>query len=740
MQSACLVFGAMILLAPAARAQPSRSDSGVCSSCHPRIAQTYRRTGMARSFFGPRPENTIEDYTNKNTYYHSASHTFYEMIERNEKYFQRQYQIGFDGKRVNILETEIDFIIGSGNHARTYLHRTRADELIELPLGWYAEKGGYWAMNPGYDRADHQGLTRAIGYECMFCHNAYPEIPAGSGPRSDPVFLGIPEGIDCQRCHGGGAKHVRLARAAGSRVEDIRGAIVNPSRLSPDRQMEVCMQCHLETTSFSTANAIVRYERGPFSYVPGEELADFRLHFDRAPESGNEDRFEIVGAAYRLRQSQCFLKSSGAMTCTTCHDPHHPGSGVEAAPHPTAACLRCHATKMDTLVAARRHTASQDCIGCHMPKRRTQDAVHVTMTDHYIQRRKPEGDLLADIPERVRPDYRGKFVRYYPAALTRPADELYLGVAQVSEKSSRSDGITRLSAALVKLQPARAEYYLQLGDALRASGRFEEASAPYEEAVRREPQSPAALERLGLGLIRLQQYSRGEEVLQRALILAPGNAGLWAHLGTSYLEQHRAAEAVAALEKSLTIEPQAPETRNSLGGARIETGDLTGAESEFRQAIRLHPHYPAAHHNLANLLSETGRFEEARYHFEAALRTQQNNTDTRLDYALMLARARHPEEAQGLFESLLGSDRDDAKGRDVLGNILLAKGQTAGALEQFRKAVRLAPEFARANLDLGSALANSGDIAAARPYLRKAAESRYVWIRDEAQKLFERIR
>ena len=32
-----------------------------------------------------------------------------------------------------------------------------------------------------------------------------------------------------------------------------------------------------------------------------------------------------------------------------------------------------------------------------MPKRRAEDAVHVVMTDHYIQRRKPAGNLLARV-------------------------------------------------------------------------------------------------------------------------------------------------------------------------------------------------------------------------------------------------------------------------------------------------------------------------------------------------------
>ena len=117
------------------------------------------------------------------------------------------------------------------------------------------------------------------------------------------------------------------------------------------------------------------------------------------------------------------------------------------------------------LVASGRHPNSADCIGCHMPKRRTDDVVHAVMTDHYIQRRKPERDLLAPLAERhVTEDngYRGEVVLYYPQDMPNgPESELYLAVAQVSQKSNLSEGITALAAAIEKYRPGQMQYYLR---------------------------------------------------------------------------------------------------------------------------------------------------------------------------------------------------------------------------------------------------------------------------------------
>ena len=419
---------------------------------------------MARSFYKPQGIEAAR-------FYHKPSDTWYSIEERAGQFYQRRWRVGYDGKDTEAQESRIDYVMGSGNHVRTYLSRTERGALIELPLAWYAEKGGTWAMNPGHDRS-YALPQRAVAYECMFCHNAYPAIPAGhEEPGSEPLYVGeLPRGIDCQRCHGPGADHMRIAQTAGAKTADIRKAIVNPARLSRDRQMEVCMQCHLETTSLQLPHSIVKYGRNPFSYSPAEPLDNFMLFFDHAPGTKYKDDFEIAHSAYRLRQSKCFLQSK--MTCLTCHDPHdipHDTPRAAAATvHYNGVCVECHRT------LAAQHPKAPDCVGCHMPKRRTQDVVRAVMTDHYIQRRPPPGDLLALISEREefdRNQYRGEVVPYYPSPLPQtPSNALYLAVAQVTQKSNLKAGLPRLAAEIEKQKPARPEFYVELGEAWLNAG------------------------------------------------------------------------------------------------------------------------------------------------------------------------------------------------------------------------------------------------------------------------------
>jgi predicted CXXCH cytochrome family protein len=678
-------------------------DPSECASCHADVAETYQRTGMGRSFFRPMAANMREDFKTKNTFYHAASDRYYTLVERDGRYFQRRHQLGPDGKPANIMEDEIQYVLGSGNHARTYLHETEQKKLVELPIAWYAAQGGYWGMNPGYDWKHHSDFRRKITLECVFCHNGYPASKSDSD-RADmeAVFpSGVPEGIDCQRCHGPGGAHVRAPQAAN---------IVNPAKLSRDRNLEVCMQCHLETTSAPLPYAVRRVGRGVFSYKPGELLSDYAIHFDHAPGTGHDDKFEIAGAAYRLRKSLCFQKS-GTMSCTTCHNPHDVPRGEAANSHYVSVCKSCH-EDMEKLVAARRHPASNDCLGCHMPVRRTDDVVHAVMTDHYIQRRKPSRDLLAPLAEDHGPhanEYKGEVVVYYPPPASLQDPELYTAVAQVMAKANVADGIRRLDTAIRQSATPNGEFYYELAKALADDGAHDRAIPMFEETLRRLPDYWPALHRLGLSLMRVQRFDRAVEVMSKAASLS-SEGTVHNELGLLYRRMGRIPEAQAALKRAIEVDPRFAPAHNNLAGMLLDAGDINGAEAEFREAIRLQPDLAASHASLAHVLMNRSRFAEAEFHFERAIR--------------------EAEPGDAAF----------ADAHLSLGGIKELQGKLDDAARNYRAVLAVVPDDPKANYSLGALLVMQGRFAAALPHLQKAAQSPDPKIRESARETLRRLR
>jgi tetratricopeptide (TPR) repeat protein len=633
-----------------------------CAACHTKIAASFAKTGMARSFYKPGKIETTR-------YYHKLSDTWYAIVERGGDYYQRRWRIGHAGQETEVQEQRVDYVMGSGNHVRTYLHRTERGKLVELPLAWYSENGGAWAMNPGHDR-DYALPPRAVAYECMFCHNSYPEVPAGhETPGSEPLYEGaLPEGIGCERCHGPGENHMRVAATAGAKVEEIRKAILNPARLSKDRQMEVCMQCHLETTSLQLPHSIVKYGRAPFSYRPDEPLGGFMLFFDHAPGSPLRDDFEIAHSAYRLRKSRCFLESKGALSCTTCHDPHEVPRGQEATLHYNGVCGQCHSALPS------QHTRESDCVSCHMPKRRTQDVVHAVMTDHYIQRKAP-ANLLAPVSERVESDrnsYRGRVVPYYPSPLPRtPENLLYEAVAQVTQQSNLKAGLPVLAAEVAKQQPARPEFYVELGEAWLAAGNPRTAIAAFEQALRRTPRMQVALLDLAEAVSETGQQQRAVELLKQG---AGDDPLLWYQAGM--------------YEKALTLDPDLAAAHNELGEQLADSGQRDRAEAEFRAALRSEPDLPAAQSNLGHMLAARGDLPQAVWYFERAVRRSPKDPDLLVNYAATLRGLNRADEALREFEAALKIRPDFGLAHLNIAEILLARGDAAGAHAHLLQAAR----------------------------------------------------
>ena len=100
-------------------------DPGLCAGCHRKISEDYARTGMGRSFRSAQAVALPE--FNGAEFYHGASEQYFTPYRKDGRYYLRRRQTGFDGSAANVLESEVHYVFGSGNHARSYLHGPRPE-------------------------------------------------------------------------------------------------------------------------------------------------------------------------------------------------------------------------------------------------------------------------------------------------------------------------------------------------------------------------------------------------------------------------------------------------------------------------------------------------------------------------------------------------------------------------------------------------------------------------------------
>lgn len=405
-----------------------------CRQCHQAIYDSYIQTGMGKSFEHASKQKSSAKFDEHTVIYDSDKDFYYHPF--------------WDGANMKIMEfrlkgkdtlykriEKVDYIIGSGQHTNSHIFNTTG-YLHQMPMTYYTQKGK-WDLPPGFENGANTRFSRKIGLECMSCHNSFPDFVEGSENK----FNEIPEGINCERCHGPGSIHVQQ-RQLGIKIDTskyIDYSIVNPGKLPIDKQFDVCQRCHLQ------GNAVLKEGKSFFDFKPGMKLSDFITTFlPRYKDS--DDQFIMASHADRLKQSKCFIKSfkaetdstslrpyKNSLTCVTCHNPHISVKETGKETYNTA-CRNCHTLKSGKGSCKEkeelRNSVLDNCVSCHMPVSGAIDIPHVSVHDHYI--RKP---IKKEELEKVK-----EFIGLYAVNEKNPSSELKArAYIQQYEKFEKND-------------------------------------------------------------------------------------------------------------------------------------------------------------------------------------------------------------------------------------------------------------------------------------------------------------
>ncbi|HJZ91445.1 MAG TPA: multiheme c-type cytochrome, partial [Gemmataceae bacterium] len=324
-------------------ANPGYLGPDACVACHAERVAEFRRTNHYHACRRPEDSPMPPGFTQgRGAVPTDMPGLHFEMTRSGDSFVHTSVNAAPTGEQR--LTDRISLAFGAGGLDEVYF-AWRGDLLYELPVAWLHPLDR-WGHNPlrKYYSGDY---ARTGTGRCQECHNTWFEQIPGSVNRYRPESFIL--GVTCERCHGPGREHVAFHQAHPR--ADSTHAIINPARLSRERLLEVCTQCH--------SNAVG--SRGPrFAYRPGEPLADyFRILETRHPEDDH-----VANQVTYLRQSKCFQRSD-TLTCTTCHNPHRQTDHAAV----RRSCLSCHepaACRERPRVPA---AVRDDCAGCHMPPR-----------------------------------------------------------------------------------------------------------------------------------------------------------------------------------------------------------------------------------------------------------------------------------------------------------------------------------------------------------------------------------
>lgn len=571
-----------------------------CGECHPAIAESWRRHGMARTLERAGAEDlaaldgaVLRDPGSGYSYRIDAAGARGLLVE------ERAGPAGFAAHR---RERAIVGFVGSGIHDRS-LALQQGDRLWFAPVEWSTAKG--LVLAPFQEMSFHARFGQGLTAECLGCHTDPPPEPRFPPERVADVPL---RGIGCSGCHGSGEQHV----ASGGE----RGSITALGRLPEERQLDVCARCHLQGDA--------RFDLAPPgapALQPGDDLFLRRAAF--VPER-TDDEFGFVSAVERLALSPCFTASDRRLTCTVCHDPHRSATETETS-HTDRACAGCHApADCGRPGAPGAPLPPRGCAECHMRRSEPFDLRHVAVTDHFIRRLipppAPTGKLrvahAADgAVRRFRwPGEEGRadaaedrgalamaLVHLGQPARAIPlfAEALAGGVPGRLAKlplfwllrARAHEGVKDTAAAIAAYREALArcpddpEAAINLGALLALAG--DPAAAPLlQDVARRVPTAEQPWRNLAVLAARQGDGAGFVRALEEALARNPELAGLWLQLAQAQLRAGALAAALGALERARALDPDLPRLYTLIGIARFESGDRAGARTAFLEAAR----------------------------------------------------------------------------------------------------------------------------------------------------------
>jgi tetratricopeptide (TPR) repeat protein len=593
----------------------------------------------------------------------------FEMSREGDKYIQTSHRSSPGGDQTTVAR--IDLVYGAGTADDIYLSWRDDDRMYELPMAWLHPQQ-QWAAEY-FDPHGSGDFSRPLTLRCFECHNTWFEYVPGSVNKyhRDNFIVGI----TCERCHGPGRDHVEFHETNPD--ETAAHAIVNPSELSRERQLEVCTQCH--------SNAMKHL--GPaLRYQPGKPLDEFY----RTIHSPNPDHDHVANQIHYLRQSKCFNHSE-QMTCTTCHDPHQSESSDRSG---SASCIKCHepahCLEQDRLPMGVRN----DCVGCHMPARykinvnfQTEDDIYLPVVRRYdhqiaidpvarmdvlLQWYRTQSDTQS---QQEAAGLESKLVKHWEDAAiefsrefrffaaisaireairVKPSPELQDKLRATANVQARlhaewDEAIYRMSQKqiemairsfdnILQVQPNNGEAHGRIGGLYAAVGQTDKALKHLQASIKYDPDAPNGHAMLGW-LAYLD--GRAEDALEhyaRAEAVEPWNAKINHQIGLALATMNRVPEAIKRFRKALVIEPKRLETcRNLIQALRSQGESAEATEFAYRAVQLTHGRNADYLMMLAVTYAEASRFDEA--------------ADT-AEQALILAKATGSDQVEKIRERL----------------------------------------------------------------------------------------
>jgi tetratricopeptide (TPR) repeat protein len=219
-----------------------------------------------------------------------------------------------------------------------------------------------------------------------------------------------------------------------------------------------------------------------------------------------------------------------------------------------------------------------------------------------------------------------------------------LNLALLYLRNHREAEAVPLLDSVVKSNPEEVRPHVYLGDALQATGKWEDAATQYQQALHLDPKNARAELGLGRSLLRAGKLDDAVAHYRQAASLDSSTKPYLLEIASSLIDAHRDADAIPLLEEF----PENAGAREKLGQIYLQTGEPAQAAAEFEAAVKLSP-TPANQLALATAYLRNRQEDKAAPILREALAHSPNDYDLQMAVGRIFRDQRNFAEAGNHF-------------------------------------------------------------------------------------------
>lgn len=243
----------------------------------------------------------------------------------------------------------------------------------------------------------------------------------------------------------------------------------------------------------------------------------------------------------------------------------------------------------------------------------------------------------------------------------------------------------------------------------------------YRKALNLNPDLPEAHANLGAALAATGQFDEAIEEDKRALSAAPDQTAVRMNLALAYYKKGDMRAARPEFEAVHLARPQDISAALLLGYTELKLGDSKDAVEMLAPLEAGHEANTDFEFVLASALIDSGKEEDGLTRMEQVARATNSADSWVIAGSTRLHRKEFKEAGTDLDAALL-LDSSIAGLYTMAGQARDAVGETDGASQAFKAALKADPKDFTANLYLGAILLKQGDVEGAGPLLETAIE------------------